>query len=81
MITGILFYNVGKGNSGRDLREALSKCGKVDRINKVGAKMIVARMKTIDGATRAVERLQGQKIGKHRIKIGHYKSLEQLRDE
>ena len=65
----------------RELREALLKCGKVDRINKVGAKMIVARMKTIDAATRAVARLQEQKIGKHRIKIGLYKSLEQLREE
>ena len=65
----------------QELREALSKCGKVDRINKVGAKMIVARMKTIDAATGAVARLQEQKIGKHRIKIGHYKSLEQLREE
>ena len=65
----------------KDIREALSKYGKVDRINKVGAKMIVARMKTIDAVTRAVERLQGQKIGKHRIKIGPYKSLERLREE
>ena len=64
----------------KELRIALQKYGQIVKVSNIGRKMYIAKMKNQAGALAVIKNLQGIRIGRHKIKVCFYMSLEQVKE-